>query len=141
MPLETAYDKLAAKWQGYFERSRDETDEADEADEATPLPAQGKRRSLFRKIRKASRSQVRRPLDISHLFTAMSAISPWPQYGLLSEGEESLRPHACAAFCELGKHACSARRSTWEHPTPIVGKSASKEWASYSGAAGWPGHC
>ena len=101
MPLETAYDKLAAKWQGYFERSRDETDEADEADEATPLPAQGKRRSLFRKIRKASRSQVRGPLDISHLFTPMSAISRWPQYGLLSEVEESLRPHACAAGCEL----------------------------------------
>lgn len=84
MPLETAYDKLAAKWQGYFERSRDETDEADEADEATPLPAQGKRRSLFRKIRKASRSQVRRPVDLPHVFTAISTIPPQPQCGVHS---------------------------------------------------------
>ena len=84
MPLEIAYDKLAAKWQGYFERSRDETDEADEADEATPLPAQGKRRSLFRKIRKASRSQVRGPVGLSHVFTAISTIPPQPQCGVPS---------------------------------------------------------
>ena len=57
MPLDAAYSKLAAKWEGYFERSH-EDDEYEDSDVSLPLPGQGKRRSLFRKLRRHSRSQA-----------------------------------------------------------------------------------
>ena len=58
MPLEEAYRKLAAKWEGYFERSHDDS-EYEDSDASLPLPGQGKRRSLFRKLRRPSHSQAR----------------------------------------------------------------------------------
>ncbi len=64
MSLETAYNKLAGKWQGYFERSRDNGDHGDSG--AMPMPGQGKRRSLFQKLQQPSRPQARRsPLCIT----------------------------------------------------------------------------
>ena len=57
MSLETAYNKLAAKWQGYFERSCDSSDREDS--DAVPLPGKGKRRSLFQKLSKHSHPQAR----------------------------------------------------------------------------------
>ena len=66
VPLDAAYSKLAAKWEGYFERSHDD-DEYEDSDASLPLPGQGKRRSLFRKLRRHSRSQAR-----------VNACSPWP---------------------------------------------------------------
>ena len=58
VPLDAAYGKLAAKWEGYFERSHDDN-EYEDSDASLPLPGQGKRRSLFRKLRRHSRSQAR----------------------------------------------------------------------------------
>ena len=55
--METAYNKLAAKWQGYFERTRDNGDHGDS--NATPLPGKGQRRSLFQKHDAPSRPQAR----------------------------------------------------------------------------------
>ena len=55
--LETAFNKLAGKWQGYFERSRDDGDHGDS--DAAPLPGKGKRRSLFQKLHQPSRPQAR----------------------------------------------------------------------------------
>ena len=57
MSLDTAYNKLAAKWQGYFERSRNNGDHGDS--NATPLPGKGQRRSLFQMHQTPSRPQAR----------------------------------------------------------------------------------
>ncbi len=66
VPLDAAYSKLAAKWEGYFERSHDDG-EYEDSDASLPLPGQGTRRSLFRKLRRHSRPQAR-----------VNACLPWP---------------------------------------------------------------
>lgn len=57
VPLDAAYSKLAKKWEGYFERSHDDS-EYEDSDASLPLPGQGKRRSLFRKLRRHSHQQA-----------------------------------------------------------------------------------
>ena len=57
VPLDAAYSKLSAKWEGYFERSHND-DEYEDSDASLPLPGQGKRRSLFRKLRTRSQARV-----------------------------------------------------------------------------------
>ena len=91
--LETAYNKLAGKWQGYFERSRDDGSHADS--EATPLPGKGTRRSLFQKSRIPSRSQARAvpPLCTPGMATPASSprAPPWSQIFQVLEMAKGVR--------------------------------------------------